>query len=77
MKDLELIEQAYDQLKSFWQELKDSGKIQDFDINAIDLSIVHLQDGRTYPEGGFTLTIKLNEFTSIEMESVLRDSSEG
>ena len=42
MKDLELIEQAYDQLKSFWQELKDSGKIQDFDINAIDLSIVHL-----------------------------------
>lgn len=77
MKDLELIEQAYDQLKSFWQELKDSGKIQDFDINAIDLSIVHLQDGRIYPEGGFTLTIKLNEFTSIEMESVLRDSSEG
>lgn len=77
MKDLELIEQTYEQLKSFWQELKDSGKIQDFDINAIDLSFVHLQDGRIYPEGGFTLTIKLNEFTSIEMESVLRDSSEG
>ena len=77
MKDLELIEQTYEQLKSFWQELKDSGKIQDFDINAIDLSIVHLQAGRIYPEGGFTLTIKLNEFTSIEMESVLRDSSEG
>lgn len=76
MKDMELIEQTYTQLKEFWTKVKEQGLIQEFDINKSDISVVHLPDGRLYPDMSFRVTLIINEYTSVEINGVFIDVSQ-